>query len=402
MTQCCLGDNLRPSGCSGKNAAHENSPSKWFSGMIQHCLDYAVDANQNGVPIVGIMCEYTPRELIIAAGAIPVCLCGGSLATIGTAEKDLPTNLCPLIKSTYGYHAQKNNPFLEMASLIVAETTCDGKKKMYELMAQNRPVYILELPQKPDDADAMKHWVAELKKFKVFLEKRFSVKITGQKIREAIELMNNERRLRRRLAESMKSNCPPYTGRMLLDFKSVISGIDADLRKYEEQLELNRKSEPVCESGKKVRVLLTGVPMVHGAEKVMDIIEEHGGIVVCMDNCTGIKPIMDDVDISDSDPIAALAKKYFSLPCSVMTKNNRRIELLKTLISQYQPECIIDVVWQACLTYDVESYFIKKLCEDEFSMPYLKIGTDYSPSDSERIAVRVEALFETVKTWRQK
>jgi len=30
-------------------------------------------------------------------------------------------------------------------------------------------------------------------------------------------------------------------------------------------------------------------------------------------------------------------------------------------------------------------------------LPYLRIETDYSPSDSGRIAVRVEALFETVR-----
>ena len=52
----------------------------------------------------------------MAAGAIPVCLCGGSSATIPHAEQHLPSNLCPLIKSTYGYHIQQSNPFLEMSS----------------------------------------------------------------------------------------------------------------------------------------------------------------------------------------------------------------------------------------------------------------------------------------------
>ncbi|TFG48261.1 MAG: 2-hydroxyacyl-CoA dehydratase, partial [Candidatus Brocadiia bacterium] len=102
--------------------------------MIQNCYDYATDAKAKGKHIVGMMCEYTPRELIMAADAVPVCLCGGSAEMIPPAEEHLPANLCPLIKSTYGYHIQKANPFLEMADLIVAETTCDGKKKMYELM----------------------------------------------------------------------------------------------------------------------------------------------------------------------------------------------------------------------------------------------------------------------------
>src|SRR5208283_6006421 len=125
--------------------------------------------------IVGIACEFTPRELILAADAVPVCLCGGTAQTIPAAEQHLPANLCPLIKSTYGYHVLGSNPFLEMADLVVGETTCDGKKKMYEIMAQTRPVYVLELPQKTDDPDALEHWYAELTKFRDFLENRFQV-----------------------------------------------------------------------------------------------------------------------------------------------------------------------------------------------------------------------------------
>ncbi len=105
---------------------------------------------------------------------------------------------------------------------------------------------------------------------------------------------------------------------------------------------------------------MTGVPMVHGAERVMEIIESHGGLVVCMDNCTGLKPILDDVDETAADPIVALAEKYFRLPCSVMTKNSRRFDVLRNLAREYRAQCVIDLIWQACLTYDVESYFVKQ------------------------------------------
>ena len=111
-------------------------PLAWFSGMIDHCYDFAESARAQGRPIVGIMCEFTPREIILAAGAVPVCLCGGSAATIPAAEQLLPANLCPLIKSTFGYHLTGKNPFLNWADLVVAETTCDGKKKMFELLGR--------------------------------------------------------------------------------------------------------------------------------------------------------------------------------------------------------------------------------------------------------------------------
>ena len=374
-----------------------NPPLDWFGKMIQNCCEYATQAKADGKHIVGIMCEYTPRELIMAADAIPICLCGGSVDMIGPAEEHLPASLCPLIKSTYGYHLQKENPFLEMADLVVAETTCDGKKKMYELMGRTRPMYVMELPQKPNDSDAMAHWVSELRKFKTDMENRFGVELTDRKIRKAIKTMNRERTLRRLLAESMKSENPPLTGRQLLDFKSIISGIDADFEQYAREVELLKSKKPDCHSNSNIRVLMTGVPIVHGAERVLDIIESHGGLVVCMDNCTGLKPIIDDVDETADDPIFALAEKYLQLPCSVMTKNDRRLEILRNLANEYRPQCIIELIWQNCITYDVESYFIRQLAEKELNILYLRIETDYSPSDSARIALRVEALFETTR-----
>jgi benzoyl-CoA reductase/2-hydroxyglutaryl-CoA dehydratase subunit BcrC/BadD/HgdB len=400
--------------CGSKAASASQSadcPLSWFERMIPNCLEYAREAKAGGRRIVGIMCEYTPRELIMAAGAVPVCLCGGSAETIGPAEEHLPANLCPLIKSTYGYHVQKANPFLEMADLIVAETTCDGKKKMYELMAETRSMYVLELPQKPDDADAMAHWVSELRKLKARLEEAFGVTITDEKIRQAIQTMNRERSLRRQLAGLMKSDHPPLTGRQLLQYKSSISGICADFAQYARALEMYKpvgwglphqnareREESVGQAPPyKVRVLMTGVPMAHGAERVLELIESHGGLVVCTDNCTGLKPILDDVDETAADPIVALAEKYFRLPCSVMTRNSRRLDVLRDLAREYRAQCVIDLIWQACLTYDVESFFVRQLAEKELGLPYLRIETDYSPSDSARIALRVEALFETIQ-----
>jgi benzoyl-CoA reductase/2-hydroxyglutaryl-CoA dehydratase subunit BcrC/BadD/HgdB len=191
--------------------------------MVENALAYARQSRADGRHVVGILCEYTPREVILAAGGVPVCLCGGSAATIPAAEEHLPANLCPLIKSTYGYHLQKNNPFLEIAELIVAETTCDGKKKMYELMAESRPMHVLELPQKPDEPAAFEHWFAELRKLKAELERRFSTTITDGKLRAAIALMNSERRFRRELGALLRADAPPLTGREFLLFGSLIS-----------------------------------------------------------------------------------------------------------------------------------------------------------------------------------
>ena len=385
--------------CSTSSAAHNSTPGPlaWFGQMIDHCYDYIEAAKKKGRPVVGIMCEFTPREIIFAAGAIPVCLCGGSSETIPAAEQLLPANLCPLIKSTFGYLVKGSNPFLQWADLVVAETTCDGKKKMFELMGLSKAMYVLELPQRSNDADAFANWVSEVRKFKEHLEARFGIEITNAALAQAIQTMNRERSLRRQLADTLLSDSPPYSGRQLLEFKSIVSGIDSDFQQYEQALELAQKPQPAAATPAPIRVLLTGVPIVHGAERVLELIERCGAVVVCMENCTGLKPILEDVDADDPDPIRAIAKKYYHLPCSVMTPNSDRMESLRTLARKFRVQCVIEIVWQACLTYDVESTRVRALVENQLGLPYLKISTDYSPSDSARISARVEALTEMVR-----
>jgi benzoyl-CoA reductase/2-hydroxyglutaryl-CoA dehydratase subunit BcrC/BadD/HgdB len=370
---------------------------RWFRAMVANNLAYARAQKAEGRPLVAISCEYAPREMILAAGAMPVCLCGGFEEMIAPAERVLPANLCPLIKSTFGFHLEKANPFLELADLVLAETTCDGKKKMFERMAETRPVHLLELPNKPDEPDALDRWTAELGKLRRLLETRFGTRLTDERLREGVRTMNRERRRRRELAALMRADEPPLTGRELLDMKCLISGIPADLDQYERALaELpGRRIHPPAAG--RVRVLLTGVPMPHGAERVMDLIESHGGLVVCQENCTGLKPILDDVDPDAPDILRAIAEKYLRLPCSVMTPNTRRIDSLRRLAAEYRAEVVIELIWQACLTYDIESRQVRQWATGEAGLPYLAIETDYSPSDSARIGIRIQALVETAR-----
>ena len=373
----------------------------WFDDMVDHCYDYAEKAHSAGRPIVGIMCEFTPREIIMAAGGVPVCLCGGSAETIPSAEEDLPSNLCPLIKSTYGYHKEKANPFLEWASLIVAETTCDGKKKMYEFMSETRKMHVLELPQKPEDKEAFEHWYCEIRKLRDALEKYFNVEISNESLNNAIKLMNKERTLKKEIAFLMKKINPVLTGMQLLHINSIISAMPSALEQYtlisDKLKEMNRH-----EFNSRPRVLLTGVPLVHGAEHTVSLIEESGGIVVAMENCSGLKPVMNNIKEDSSDPLRAIAEHYFyNIPCSVMTKNDRRLALLTDIARDFSADCIIELVWQACITYDVEAARVKNLADKKLNLPYLKIVTDYSPADSARIATRIQALFETVKIRKQ-
>ena len=122
------------------------------------------DYKQAGNRLVGFLCSYTPLEIIDAAGASSVALCGTSDEVIPEAEKVLPANLCPLIKSTYGFAYSQKCPFTYFSDMIIGETTCDGKKKAYEILGKDVPMHIMDVPQMKREKDIIK-WKEEITDF---------------------------------------------------------------------------------------------------------------------------------------------------------------------------------------------------------------------------------------------
>ena len=127
-------------------------------------MQYVETHKKHGNPIAGIYCGYAPIELIQAMGIVPAVLCAFSNVSIESAETVLPANLCPLIKSSYGFILEGTCPFFSMSQVVLAETTCDGKKKMFELISDIKPIFVMDLPQLPDEAEALVDWSAMIRK----------------------------------------------------------------------------------------------------------------------------------------------------------------------------------------------------------------------------------------------
>jgi len=86
-------------------------------------------AKAQGRPIVGIMCEFTPREIILPRRRAGSAFAVVPAATIPEAEQYLPANLCPLIKSTFGSHVKGSRSIFAMVEFGGCRDDLRRKKK---------------------------------------------------------------------------------------------------------------------------------------------------------------------------------------------------------------------------------------------------------------------------------
>ena len=353
------------------------------------------EVKENGGKVAGIFCTFTPSEILDAAGFICVSLCGMSNETVPAAETHLPKNLCPLIKSSYGFALTDKCPYTYFSDLIVGETTCDGKKKMYELLGKMKPTYILHLPQ-GHDSDPVAVWTAELRRFIKYLEEHFDVTITDEKLREACRKRNIQRQTHLKLMMLQKQTPPPLGG---MQMYATMEGVGFVFTHEERVAKLNALRESVEANADRTqfagakRILVTGCPIGGVLGKTVKAIEDNGGVVVCFENCSGIKAAFQMVDTEAEDIVRAIAERYLQIGCSVMTPNTYRMELLPKLVEEFHVEGIVEVDLQACTPYCVESFEIKQLA-DRLNIPYLAVETDYSQSDSGQLSTRIEAFLE--------
>lgn len=360
-----------------------------------------MDYKRTGGRLVGYLCSYTPLEVIDAAGAAAVGLCGTSPETIPAAEAVLPANLCPLVKSTYGFTLSDKCPFTYFSDLIVGETTCDGKKKMYELLGELKDTYVLHLPPgrgRPWEADA---WHEEVRLLKEELERRFDVEITDGALRAAARRRN---RLRRAVVEvlGLQRPCPPALGSTELLSTLMAGSFSLDVEAYAAQLEaLAAERRAACEVGEgpvppgAKRLMVTGCPLGGVLDKVGKTIEECGGVVVCPDDCAGERAANMPVDEGAPDILRAIADRYLAVDCSVMTPNDARLESILRRVGQYRVDGVVEVVLTACHTFNVESARVAAAVEGS-GVPYLKLETGYSHGDAGQVGTRIAAFIETL------
>ena len=357
---------------------------------------------EKGTRIIGYFVgDYVPEELIYAAGAVPLCLChGGNPMPANAALSGTTRFLCPFSRAQFGEKMMKEQAYYDLVDMLVVPITCQHLRRAGDLWEYyaHIPIFRFGIPHEYDGDSALQYYINTTRSLKSSLEKVTGNQITDHKLNDAISIYNQMRSLFKDISLLRQQPQPPIS---TLDFiKLNHASYYADpyfivdyLGSLYRQLR-QKKPTPVSSAP---RLLLVGPNVAYGDYKVLELVEETGGMLVAEEVCEGVRYYWGNVT-ANGDLLDALAKKYLRdrLPCAFMRESAKvRLDFIAKLAKDFNAVGIIWYQLLYCDTYDIESYYFIQQME-ALGYPVLKLESDYEVLDRGSLRTRIEAFMETL------
>ncbi len=358
---------------------------------------------------VATLCVQVPDELIRACGARPVRLCSGARAHEQVGAEIMPAKSCPLVKATLGLLEAGGPP--EKLSGIVVPATCDQKRKMAALLAeQGHAVHLLEMPPVKDSEGARFYWQESVKELALRLEEWTGVRLKRNALRRAMAERAAAGSAFRRLYALQRQRPAPLAGTNLLlvansFFFDDIGSWTRALAALCDELEERLAQAQGAAGPHAPRLLLTGSPPVFPNFKLPLLAEEAGAVIVADELCSSARllhdqPIVGEGSLADMLPaLADRALKPCTCPC--LADNRDRLRRLVTLAADHQADGVLYQCFSGCLPYELEQRQVAAALAAK-NIPMLFVETDYSPEDMGQLSTRVEAFLEAIRGRKRK
>jgi len=302
---------------------------------------------RSGKRIFGYFCNYTPEELICAAGAIPVRI-RGSAENVELADAHMPSFCCSFMRSALDQALKGRYNYLDG---VVFPKTCDMTRGMYSIWSRNVKLpyyYSLPVPGKTNDA-AVEFFIQELNLFKESLEKYTGQKISDDSLRKAIKVYNENRKLLREVYKlQLKDNHALSASQI---FGINMAGLIMPKEEHNAMLQklLQNVPAPKATPDGTVRLMLAGNTFEN--IEVLQAIEECGGDVVIDDIDIGTRYFWATVD-EKQEPLKALSERYLrKIPCPCKHPAEPRLSHMLELAKEYRVKGVILIIQKFCDTH---------------------------------------------------
>lgn len=351
-----------------------------------------------GKQVVGYFCSHMPTELLMAAGLLPYRMRGTGSDGTELSDAFFSSINCSFPRHTFNLALKGEYDFIDG---LVCVSSCDHIRRVYDNWKQNLNtpfLKIMSLPKKVGDPQV--DWYREeINILRTELEQHFNVQISDQRLRDAIKLRNETRRLQRQLYALRKEKHPPINGAETLAV--MVAGSAMPAEQYNPLLQsllgdLQQANRNTGKTDYRARLMIVGSEL--DDPDYVEVIEQQGGLVVTDSICYGTRTMWVDVDEQAADPVEALARYYIQERPSCPRMNGdqpRRQKFLQDMIREFEVDGVIGERMLFCDFWCAEHY-MNKMDLKEVGVPFLQLDREYITSGKGQLMTRIQAFLETM------
>jgi benzoyl-CoA reductase/2-hydroxyglutaryl-CoA dehydratase subunit BcrC/BadD/HgdB len=328
-----------------------------------------------------------PLEIVMAAGFTPYKIMGDVHKSNDPADKYLSSFFCPAARSWLTEALAHSK---DWAGIVFAQG-CNNTNRHYDIWKIHVETPFLHWFGAPmlDGATAKKFYRVELQRLISSLEKKFSTKITPEKIKEAIGKSNAIKKKLQSLSALRAQKDIPNCDYLNVIIKYLTC--PADEVSFWLDSEISRwNSKPAFPSSKK-RFLLTGSDVT------------YAGWMDTLDEC-GIRVVRDDLSVGErlfatllpdrNDPLDSLMEYYMGIPTPATRPTiQKRLDYLRKALQETKIDGVFSQNLKFCEPYAYDSVPVNNALKS-YGYQVMHLERDFSPAVDQQLTTRLMAFVE--------
>jgi benzoyl-CoA reductase/2-hydroxyglutaryl-CoA dehydratase subunit BcrC/BadD/HgdB len=374
-------------------------------------LDYLLKARAlemiqkkaKGTKVVGYYPNgYFPEEIALACDVIPIGLCrGGDHEPVDRSAKYVNGAINELCRAQIGYLTGKDDIFYALIDLYISPIVENSQRLIADIVKAftDIPEFRFEVPREKTKR-AYDIYLKALQSLKGRLEELTGQNLSPARLKESVELLNRRRELFKTISLARKTDTPSVSGKdfihlmqlsYILDIREMLKLLET----YAEELKAKEGPRPGP------RILLTGLELAWGDDRLIDLIEGAGGQIVVEQYSSTLRDYWHRVE-TEGDLMENLAARYLmdKTNHAAFVPRHERHDLILNLAKEFRADGLI---WYSPLYGDnagIEFMVFEKKWNDQIALPIMRIDAVYDLQKSgreEALKARVEAFINDIE-----
>jgi benzoyl-CoA reductase/2-hydroxyglutaryl-CoA dehydratase subunit BcrC/BadD/HgdB len=358
---------------------------EWFLDRHQRCREI----HEGGRKVVACFYGLVPKELIHAAGMLPVQLVEERNPAYDERSQLLPY-LCGMSKNLAG---QLYSGVYDYVDGVMVATVCDTNRHVFDIWAHRKlfpHLWLVRTPTTAGDA-ALGYFTEEMRRLAGALSRLSGNSVTEEGLRASIALYNDNRACFRQLAEARAAGRISAQEALYAFGAALVMPVEAHNAAMRRLLDA---AQPLPSRNESPRLMLSAIHL-HMALDVIRTAEKYGASVVADDFAHNARYGSTPID-TDGDPFRALARGYLRrVPAPGMYAFEERAVGIREAMARSGAAGLIYLIQLYCDAFAME-YAILKERFDAWGVRHLKLEAEDNPSSMEQLNVRIQSFLESL------